>query len=495
MADNLANMVIVAGVCKGLFKMPDWVVFGRILPGLGLSLLLGLSFYTWLGRRLAIKEGRDDVTALPYGISTPVMFVYLFGVIAPVYFSLLDRGPDFAGEAAWRVGLAAAFLGGAVEALGSVLGPYLKKVTPRAGMLGTLAGIALVWIAAIPLASIFEDPLVGFPALALVIAGLVAGVRLPFGVPAGLAALGVGVGIGLLTGSATWDPAWRPALYPPIPVLGDLLEGFRLLWQHPTVLAVILPIEIANFLETMNNVESAEAAGDTYDVRTCQIADGIGTMVGTSFGGCFPTTVFIGHPAYKRLGSRLGYTLGVGITLFLVVTLGMQTLLYGLIPRAAVDPLLVFVGMVIVAQAFSGSPKRHSMAVAIALIPHLHNVLSTKLTGVLNEAKVAVTDELSAGFLRNQGIHWEGINELSQGAIVTGLIWGAAVAYTIDHRFGRAAAFMAGGCLLTLVGVIHSPNIAWNPEPIAWGYLMIALIFAGLSLRSRPKEFDDAELE
>jgi AGZA family xanthine/uracil permease-like MFS transporter len=158
-ADNLANIVILSGICLAVFDMPAQIVFGRILPGLGVSLLVGLSFYVYLARRLARKEQRNDVTALPYGISTPVMFVYLFGIIGPVYWGLKASGNADASIIAWQVGMAAAFLGGVIEMLGSIVGPWLKRITPRAGMLGTLAGIAIVWIATVPLAKIFEDPL------------------------------------------------------------------------------------------------------------------------------------------------------------------------------------------------------------------------------------------------------------------------------------------------------------------------------------------------
>ncbi|PIU18922.1 MAG: xanthine/uracil/vitamin C permease, partial [Elusimicrobia bacterium CG08_land_8_20_14_0_20_44_26] len=151
-ADNLANIVISTGICLTVFKMPPEVVFGRILPGMGISLLAGLSFYSYLAKKLAERERRNDVTALPYGISTPIMFVYLFGVIGPVYWKLSAAGISDASVIAWRVGVAAAVVGGILEMAGSISGKYLKKIIPRAGMLGTLAGIAIVWIAAVPMA-------------------------------------------------------------------------------------------------------------------------------------------------------------------------------------------------------------------------------------------------------------------------------------------------------------------------------------------------------
>ena len=477
LADNLANLVIAAGVCKGLLGMPDWVVFGRIVPGLGVALLVGLSFYSWQAKRLAHREGRDDVTALPFGISTPVLFVYLFGVMAPIYFGLREEFGEQAGVMAWQAGVAAAFLGGAIEASGSVFGPALKRVVPRAGMLGTLAGIALVFIASGPFASIFEDPIIGFPALAVVLGGLVAGKKLPGALPIGLVAISLGTVISVATGHSEWQQGWTPQFHLPIPVFGDLLSGMKLLWGHPEILAIILPIEIFNFIETMNNVESAEAAGDKYDVRTCQFADGAGTMIGALFGAVFPTTVYIGHPAYKRLGSRIGYAWAVGVAVFLLATTGLYTLLYALVPRAAVDPLLVFVGVFMVAEAFAASPKRHSWAVGAAMLPHLSAILIVKGRSILQASKVDLTPELIVE-MSKQGLHWSGHEALHGGAILSGLLWGGMVAKLIDGKSSHSAAFAGTAALLTAIGVIHAPSLSWNPwQPIVGGYVLLGLVF------------------
>ena len=145
--DNLVNLMVLSGVCQFLFRMPPEIVYGRIVPGAAIAILAGVAVYVWLARRIAQRTGRD-VTALPYGISTPVMFVYLFGVIGPIYWATQDA------LLAWQVGIGAGFLGGIVAACGALVGPLLKRITPRAGMLGTLCGIALVFIGSVPLATI-----------------------------------------------------------------------------------------------------------------------------------------------------------------------------------------------------------------------------------------------------------------------------------------------------------------------------------------------------
>jgi len=475
-ADNLANLILIMGVCTYQFHMPGEVVFGHILPGLGIALLFGLSAYAYMAHRLSRSEGRADVTALPYGISTPILFVYLFGIIGPVYHQTQDA------LLAWRVGLVAAFLGGVIEIAGSVVGPWLKRHLPRAGMLGTLAGIALVFIAGVPLAEVFEHPLIGLPSMLVVLIGLVALVRLPGGIPAGLAAILLGVVIGLGTGDATLS-AEGLGFYPPLPVFGELAGGFAALAEHPWIIAVIVPAEIYNFIETMNNVESAEAAGDAYPVRNCQVIDGLGTMLGSCFGSAFPTTVYIGHPGYKRMGGRAGYALGVGAVLFLAAVFGGLAVLHALVPMAAVAPILVFIGLVITAQAFTVTPKMHAMAVALAMVPHLSNLLKTKwnaLYAVCNGFSHTSLPGLSSAEMTSamlqQGAHVAGHSTLAAGSILVGLLWGSVGAFIVDKAWFKTSLVLAAGALLTFFGVIHAPNLGIYPVDLVWIYAALAAL-------------------
>lgn len=470
--DNLINLIVLSGICQFVFQMPAEIVFGRIVPGAAVAILAGIVVYAGLARNVAEQQGRD-VTAMPYGISTPVMFVYLFGVIGPIYWSTQDA------LLAWQVGIGAGFMGGIVAGLGAIVGPFLKRVTPRAGMLGTLCGIALVFIGVVPLATIFENPFIGFASMIIILWGLVGRFRLPFNIPAGLLALVVGTIVAFAIGEASISFE-GVGFYPPLPYFGDLVLGIRHLFANPELFLVLVPVQIYNFIETMNNVESAEAAGDHYPVALCQVTDGVGTMIGAVFGSPFPTTAYIGHPAYKRMGAHAGYVIGVGIVIPLAAFLGLLAFLNNLIPVAAAAPVLVFVALSLITNTAHAVRTEHMAAVTIAMMPHVSNFLMVKwgsLMGALGASGVAGLPQLGdpalTAALLQQGAHFEGHLALSQGAILTGLIWGAIVASIIDGRFRNAGGFALAAAAMSLVGIIHSASLQWPTlDGISMGYLI-----------------------
>src|SRR5699024_11701373 len=115
---------------------PADIVYGRVIPGAAISVLFGNLYYANMARKLAEKEGRTDVTALSYGVSTPPMFIYLFGILKPA----LDLTGD--PEIAWKIGLAATFLCGVVEVLGCLIGNWMSINLTSDALLGDLSGVA-----------------------------------------------------------------------------------------------------------------------------------------------------------------------------------------------------------------------------------------------------------------------------------------------------------------------------------------------------------------
>src|SRR5699024_9149807 len=140
-------------------------------------------YYAHMAKKLAEKENRADVTALSYGLSTPVMFIYLFGVMQPAL--SLTGDPDLA----WKIGVAACFLGGLVDVIGSLVGNFIRKNIPRASMLGALAGVAFSVIGAQMFFHTYESPIIGILAMAIILIGFLGGKRMPFKIPASLFAI------------------------------------------------------------------------------------------------------------------------------------------------------------------------------------------------------------------------------------------------------------------------------------------------------------------
>ncbi|MED4082922.1 NCS2 family permease [Halalkalibacterium halodurans] len=469
--NNLANFVIIAVTMIGL-GFPASLVFGKVIPGVAVAVIVGNLYYAYMANRLAQKESRSDVTALSYGISTPVMFVFLFGILAPAL--ALTGDP----ELAWKIGLAAAFLSGFIELLVSFTGNWVRKHLPRPAMLGALAGVAVTFIAGEMLFQVFSIPVVGLVALAIILLGVVGKVTLPFNIPPSLCAVIIGTVLAFVLGyqsaNTLQDSLANIGLYPILPSLGAF-EGFGYLFG-PLVglLAILLPITIYNAIETMNNVDAMAAAGDSYDVRECQAVDGVGTMIGAVFGGLFPTTVYIATVGSKWMGAGRGYSILNALVFAITAVTGVIAALSELIPLAAVAPILVFVGMSMVVTAFDSNDRKYYPAVALAMLPYVANYVMTRFN---NNAGEVV-----------QGIS-EGIVPLGQGAMFTAIILGAIAVCIIDKQFIKAAVFSLIGAGLSFAGFMHAPELSFNAAPdYSLGYLCIAILFSYCAFRKTSKE-------
>ena len=337
----LLNVIVLTGLSLGVVKMPEDIVYGRILPALGIALPLGNLYYAFLAWRLAKTEGRGNVTAMPYGPSVPHMFIVVFLIMLPIYLQTNDP------ILAWQAGLAWAFIIGVIVLLGAFVGPTIRKYTPRAAMLGTLAGISIAFISMRPSFQMWEVPWIAFVALAIILISWMANVRLPFGVPGGLAAVIVGTILAWIAVLLGWSGYMEPTAVGEslaefglrLPVLsGDVVTGLGDIWP---LLATAIPLGVYNFTEAMNNVESASAAGDNYNLRHILLADGLGAVVGSALGSPFPPAVYIGHPGWKAVGGRIGYSLATGVVIALVSFLGLTALLLAIIPLVAILPILL----------------------------------------------------------------------------------------------------------------------------------------------------------
>jgi AGZA family xanthine/uracil permease-like MFS transporter len=463
-----------------VLKLPNEIVFGRIVPAVGLSLIIGNLYYAHMARRLALKERRSDVTALPYGPSVPHMFIVVLIIMLPVYIKTNDP------ILAWQAGLAWAFIEGIIEATGGIFGQRIRKYTPRAAMLGTLAGISIAFITMRPAFQTWELPWIGFISLGIVLAAWFGNARLPYGLPAGLFAIIVGTVLGWVFGVMKPGPLveavgqFRITL--PFFELGPLTRGFA---DVAPLLVTAIPFGIYNFMEAINNVESAAAAGDEYNPAEVCLVDGIGTVVGTIMGSPFPTAVYIGHPGWKAIGGRIGYSLATGIVVAVLCFFGIVPLLLRIIPLVAILPILIYIGALIGAQAFQATPRQHAPAVVLALLPHIAAWGLVQIDGAL---AAAGTNAAQVGLdkLANNGVLYHGMQLLGGGAIIGGMVLGAIGAFLIDRQYMAAAAYAVLAGVLSFFGFIHGTQLGWAQQPIiALGYLLLAAVCAGFAQTAR----------
>jgi adenine/guanine/hypoxanthine permease len=490
--DNVAVMIVLASLITGAdpaaeHRFSTEFVLTQMIPGTALGVVLGDLAYTWMAVRLARRTGRDDVTAMPLGLDTPSTFAVGPLVLLPALRLGMDRyGLDHrqAMTFAWHVGAVLLVMIGVLKSLVAPLGQRLREWVPRAGLLGSLAGIALALIAFVPLwTHIAAVPLVGMLALTVILVALVAHRGLPFRVPGALAAVALGVLVYNVGGQIGHSLGW-PLVPPPIGHTAaawrapDLLPSFScnlIWWRHVleqalAALPVMLPFALATVVGGIDCTESAAAAGDHYDTRAILLTEGLASIVAGACGGVIQNTPYIGHPAYKAMGGRAAYTLATAAFIGAAGALGWFTRLFEWLPPAAMFPILVFVGLEIGAQAFRATPQRHYPAVALAILPALAYLALLPLEMALGSSAPAPA---AAAMLLS-------LRCLANGFIITSLLWASALAAMVDGRLLRAAGWLGVAAACSLFGVIHSPL---QPALIALPHRVLAQMPADAALR------------
>jgi adenine/guanine/hypoxanthine permease len=302
-----------------------------------------------------------------------------------------------------------------------------------------------------------KSPIVGLIALAIVLTTLVGNVPLPWKMPGTVAAIIVAGIIHYVQQLVMQQP-----LIPHSEIVGNVFLPTQWMsalsfswWPQMGVAVNYLPIAIPFALATVvggiDCTESAVAAGDEYSAVHVLGVEAFATLVAALCGGITQTTPYIGHPAYKAMGGRAAYTLATAIAIGAMGLLGGFHYFYDFIPKAAVFPILIFIGLEITAQSFSATPKHHYPALAFACVPALAFLAyfyADQIMGPTGMASIA-NPELKSS------LHT--VQLLSHGFVVSSLLWASTLAMAIDRRLNAAGIFMAIASVFTMVGIIHSP--------------------------------------
>jgi AGZA family xanthine/uracil permease-like MFS transporter len=494
----LVNMLVLTTLLRFVIKMPDELVFGRILPAAGLMMLLSTMYYARLAYKLAEKTGRTDVCALPSGISVPHMFIVVFVIMLPI---AVKTGDPIKG---WEAGLTWVFVQSFVLMVGGFVAPYIRKIAPRAALLGTLAGVSIAFISMRPALEMFVTPVIGVVCFALIMASWFGGVRYFKGIPAGLVAIVVGtaiawgsnalgLGYGGLSVAGLSASVANFGFSLPMPAFNHVFSGFEFIG---VILVTAIPFGIYDLVEAMDNVESAAVAGDNYPTTRVLTADGVVSLIGCCMGNPFINAVYIGHPGWKAMGGRIGYSGGTGIMVVLLSWFGIISVMVSLIPVVAISPILLYIGMLIGAQAFQETPKRHAPAVVLALTPHLAAWGKLQIDNALGAAG---TNAAAVGLdkMLQTGVMYHGMEVMGGGAILGGLILGAIAVFVIDRQLQKAAITSGIAAVLTFFGFMHGEAIGIGQSPpVAAAYVGVALFLlacAKLAPASEPAPESEPE--
>jgi len=510
MLDNIADLLLAVGLLTAVFGFPTSVALRYMVPGTAIGVFVGDMLFFWMAFRLARRTGRTDITAMPLGLDTPSTFGMVFFVLGPAFLAKKQAlgVVDGAGANdalviqaaihAWHIGICSIFISGLFKLLCAFGSNWVRRVVPRAGLLGSLAGIALVLISFLPFTEVLHVPVVGLVALAVILMTLVARVPTLGRVPGALAALLVSgsiyyimVGTGLLEHDWSQLDTAKDALLP-----YEWTSVFRFEWTHVLsesimYLPVVIPFALATVVGGIDCTESAAASGDEFDTGHVIAVEAVATLTASLCGGVIQTTPYIGHPAYKAMGGRAAYVLATAIFIGSAGLLGYFGFLYAIIPKAAVFPILIFVGLEITSQSFHATPKRHYPAVVIACVPALASlalIFIDKFLGEMAAHGIGLEDLTS-----DMQTEIATIRAMGNGFIITSLLWASTLAAMIDRKFHKAAICMGIAAVFSLFGIMHSPfdgaamffvfnlDAASQQTPLSYaaGYLLVAAMMIG----------------
>jgi len=491
--DVVVNMFVLAGVLMGGFNFPAEVIFGKIIPGAIVGIMLGNLAFNWLTRKTVRETGNETLTSIPLGLDLPSVFGMAFFVIGPVYTIGLGENLSSADAAqqAWIVGMAATLWMAVIKFSLSFFGRLMQQELPQMALIGAMAGIATVWLGAEAIFGVFELPEVGVLALAIMAFALIAGHKLPFNMPGAIIAIVAGTVIYYILAFAGAGDGYvvkeMPELTPaiPMPTLGGVFGMFGTVTNY---LGIILPFALLIAASAVNVVAGAKVVGDDFDAGKVVRLDSAATAISALFGGVVQTTPYFGHATYKRMGARTNYALGAAGVITVGGIAGVIALASQMIPSAVLKPILVVVASDILRLAFSGGSVKHAPALLFAIVPAILNYTYTKVSGLYGMLESKVQMALDPGWYASYML----LGAMARGYILTSLIWGALVVWIIDRKMVRAAGAAVAAAIFTEFGIIHSvlpssgmylpwaiPDIGGFealPHRLAAGYLIAGIV-------------------
>ena len=445
------------------------IAFGvsRLVPGYALGFLVGSGGLVILARRLAAREGRNDVTAHVYGNNVPGIIAFSLTIILPVYLQTHDA------ERAADVGAAAVVWAGLIKLAAAPFARAIRRVIPVPASMTVFGAAMYSYLALVLLQRLFDHPLVGLVAFAII--GVTVLARVPitrWNLPPFLVAWTVPLLVGLAVGYIR--PVW-PGVSPTLPWAASL-GPMRAMTAALPFMSVIAPIAVYEVLQVIAGVEGAAAAGDDYDARAVLGCDAIGTMVTGAAGSVIPPIVYAMHPAYKAIGARIGFAVWTPVMFLALVVSGSTLFIAQLFPWSILSAIIAYVTVGVGMATLGRVERKYWSAVLLGFVLPTGAVVSATLGSALPALRLSAADAAVQRAL-NTSIYWSSVQGLGNGFIFLVLVVSAMLTEAIDRRFERAALWCLLAAAFSWVGLMHSAVARWGAQPVyAGGWLAAAAI-------------------
>ena len=462
---NLAQMVIPVFLLLPLGVSLDFGV-ARFLPGYALGFLIGSLGLTALAVRLRKREKRGDVAAHVYGNNVPAILAYTLSIMLPVYLQTHDI------VRAWQIGAAAVIWTGIIKLAAAPFGGVIRRVIPVPASMAVFGAAMYSYLALALLQRLFDQPVVGIIALAIVGVCVLGNVpitrwRIPPFLVAWIVPLAVGLSIGYV------HPAWH---------------GFS--WQAPFAgargaaqamgvalpyMSVIAPMAIYHLLQDLASVEGATAAGDDYDVRSVILGDGIGTLVCGAAGSIIAPVVYALHPPYKAMGARISFAFWTPIIFMAVVASGLTIFIAQLFPWPIIAAMIAYVSVGVGAATLRHVDRKYVAVLLLSFVLPAGAIVFAALNSALPALKLSAENPAVQETL-NRSVYWSSLKGLGSGFLFLVLVVAALITEVIERNFGRAAVWCSIAAAFSWVGLMHSATLRWGAQPAyASGWLAAAI--------------------
>lgn len=463
---NLAQMVIPVFLLLPV-GIPVAFSVTHLLPGYALGFLVGSLCLVRLAVGVARRDQRQNVTAHVYGNNVPAIIAYTLSIMLPVYLESHDA------NLAWEIGAAAVAWTGIIKLAAAPFAGLIRRVIPGPASMTVFGAAMYSYLALVLLQRVFDQPLVGLTALAIVATSVLANVpittlRIPPFIVAWLVPLMLGLAVGYV------HPVWQgisvslPFALTPQPVRAMVLAI--------PYLSVIAPMAIYQVLQDIASVAGGTAAGDDYDVRGVLACDGLGTLVCGMAGSVITPVVYAMLPPYKAMGARIGFALWTPIIFILVVMSGLTIFIAQLFPWPILAAMIAYVSVGVGMATLRRVDPKYVSVVLLGFVLPAGAVVAAALSSALPALQISAANPGVQAAL-NRSIYWSSVQGLGNGFLFLVLVVASLLTEAIDRRFGRAAFWCLIAAVFSWFGLMHSALIRWAAQPeYAAGWLAAAII-------------------